>query len=94
MIARMVAVTHDHGLFTSCRNSGRASCTSGQRPKYPPKIARSFRGSPRLLATPSRTAPKTGARSPPAVPLLGSFGPLQPAKNLPATWGSIGFVSI
>jgi hypothetical protein len=28
-------------------------------------------------------APKTGARSPPAVPLLGSFGPLQPAKKPP-----------
>jgi hypothetical protein len=30
-------------------------------------------------------APEDGVRSPPAVPLLASFGPLQPAKNLPAS---------
>ena len=39
--------------------------------------------------------PKIGVGSPlPAVPLLASFGPLQPAKNLPATWRAIGLVSI
>jgi hypothetical protein len=43
----------------------------------------------------SQRIPKIGVGSPlPAVPLLASFGPLQPAKNLPLTWRAIELVSI